>query len=724
MNAAPSEISVERALRRSNELLEALGRIHTDYLTRHDVRDAFESILSRILSLTESEYGFIGEILGPPEARYLRTYAATNIAWDEPTRRFYEEGKAKGLEFRNMRTLFGAAILSGEPVIANDPATDPRRGGLPSGHPALRTFLGLPFRVAGEVCGMIGIANRPGGYDQALIAELAPVVQTCSSLMVALRDRNELETTTSRLAALIQNLSAGLLVEDERRTIRLVNPHLMKMFGIPGNMEDLLGQDCASAAVGLSQCFEDPAAFLAGVDRALSARELERATEWTLRDGRTLERDYIPIFIEGSYRGHLWNYRDVTTRKEGERILREQSAELSSANRELARALRTKDEFLAAMSHELRTPLVSILGLSESLSEQLHGPLNERQASYVRTIEESGRHLLDLINDVLDIAKVDASEAPLQLAEIDLAVLSKESLRLVREVSVRKKQRVSLAMTPAEITCVADPRRLKQMLVNLLSNAVKFTGEHGHVSLDIEADEEAGTLVFSVKDTGVGISTEHFERIFLPFTQVERDAPRESQGTGLGLAITKKLAELHGGRIRVESEPEKGSTFEVSMPWRRKVPARRESSANQQQVVIVPQPAPVPAGPLVLLAEDNAASATAVADYLIAHGFRVELASNGEEAVERARDLKPEAILMDIQMPVLDGREATRRIRCLGESGATVPILALTALAMPGDRDACLEAGADDYLTKPLVLRDLVQRLEEVLAARRDTEPP
>jgi CheY-like chemotaxis protein len=141
-------------------------------------------------------------------------------------------------------------------------------------------------------------------------------------------------------------------------------------------------------------------------------------------------------------------------------------------------------------------------------------------------------------------------------------------------------------------------------------------------------------------------------------------------------------------------------------------------------VVIVPQSAPVPTGPLVLLAEDNAASATAVADYLVAHGFRVELASNGEEAVERARDLKPEAILMDIQMPVMDGREATRRIRRLGESGAIVPILALTALAMPGDRDACIEAGADDYLTKPLVLRDLVQRLEEVLAARRDTEPP
>lgn len=724
MNDVSTGVSVERALRRSNELLEALGRIQTDYLTRHDVRDAFESILSRILSLTESEYGFIGEVLGPPEARYLRTYAATNIAWDEPTRRFYEEGRAKGLEFKNMRTLFGAAILSGEPVISNEPAVDPRRGGLPPGHPPLRTFLGLPFRVAGEVCGMIGLANKPGGYDEALVAELEPVLQTCSSLVVALRDRNELETTSSRLSALIQNLSEGLLVEDDRRTIRLVNLHLLRMFAIPGQVDDLVGQDCAAAAVGLAQLFEDSEVFLAAVDRTLNARELERATEWKLRDGRTLERDYIPIFIEGSYRGHLWKYRDVTTRKEGERILREQSEELSAANRELARALRTKDEFLAAMSHELRTPLVSILGLSESLAEQLHGTLNDRQLSYVRTIEESGRHLLDLINDVLDIAKVDASEAPLQLAEVDLGVLCKESLRLVREVSVRKKQRVSLAMTPAEISCVADPRRLKQMLVNLLSNAVKFTPEHGHVSLDVEADEEAGTLAFAIEDTGVGISAEHLERIFLPFTQVERDSPRDSQGTGLGLAITKKLAELHGGKIRVESEPDKGSKFEVAMPWRRKLPARRESSTNHVQVVVVPQPAPIATGPLVLLAEDNMASATAVSDYLVAHGFRVELASNGEEAVERARELRPEAILMDIQMPVLDGREATRRIRKLGEPCSTVPILALTALAMPGDRDACLEAGADDYLTKPLVLRDLVQRLDEVLASRRETDRP
>ncbi len=697
------------------ELLEVLSAVQVEYLLNPQPRRAFERILSQVLTLTKSEYGFIGEVLGTPEQPYLRTNSATNIAWNEATAALYADGHGEGMEFHNMRTLFGAVVKSARPVIANEPGSDHRRGGLPPGHPPLRAFMGLPFFAGPTLLGVIGLANRPGGYDEPLAARLAPVLTTCASLVSALRDRRSLQTTSSRLTALIQNLGAGLLVEDETRHIRLANGELLRLFGMPGEPDALVGMECDAAARAIADRFEDPQVFLETIAATLAARTIVRGTELALRDGRTFERDYIPIFSEATYRGHLWMYRDSTDRKANERALVRQSRDLTRTNGELERALRTKDEFLASMSHELRTPLVSVLGLSESLGEGIHGPLTARQQAAVRGIGESGRHLLDLINDVLELARADTEKSPLKLAPTHVGELCQESLRLVKESAARKRLRVSLSMTPAEITCVLDPRRVKQLLVNLLSNAVKFTPEGGQVRLEVEGDEVQSELRLAVVDSGIGIAKDELERIFEPFVQGERHASRELQGTGLGLAICRKLATLHGGTVSAESSACTGSRFVVQLPWVVVPPAAHAYTKSPSLAM------PPPDAPLVLLAEDSAPSAEVIKTYLEAHGYRVAIAADGFTAVAQASAVTPALVLMDIQLPGIDGREATRRIRALPDPAqARVPIFALTALAMPGDRESCFEAGVDEYLTKPLVLADLVAHLDQRL---RHSEP-
>ena len=401
--------------------------------------------------------------------------------------------------------------------------------------------------------------------------------------------------------------------------------------------------------------------------------------------------------------------------------LQEQAEALVRANAELARAARLKDEFLASMSHELRTPLNAILGMSEVLCDGVYGPLNGKQLKSIRTIEESGRHLLDLINDILDVAKIEASEEELELAPVSVEVVCEASLGLIKQNAHKKQLKVSSALDSAATVLRADERRLKQILVNLLTNAVKFTPEGGSIGLEVAGDAERGAVHFTVWDTGIGIAAEDMERLFQPFVQLDSGLSREHTGTGLGLSLVQRLTEMHGGGVSLESEVGKGSRFTVSLPWRE---ATEVVEPAAEQRVIPGRPteptevSPTDQGSLILLAEDHESNIETIADYLRVKGYRLTVARDGVEALERAREARPDLILMDIQMPRMDGLEATRRIRADTTSGvARVPIIALTALAMPGDRERCLEAGVNEYLSKPVSLRHLVDAIE---AQRRD----
>ena len=411
----------------------------------------------------------------------------------------------------------------------------------------------------------------------------------------------------------------------------------------------------------------------------------------------------------------------------------ERTADLSLANAELARAARLKDEFLANMSHELRTPLNAILTRAEALEEAIYGPVTPRQTETLHGIAESGQHLLSMINDILDLSKIEAGRFVVAYDTLDVALLCHACLRMITQIAQAKRVSITYDIDMRVETMRADERRLKQILVNLLSNAVKFTPEGGAVGLEVRGDGEWQAVTFTVWDTGIGIAADDLPKLFEPFVQVDSQLARAYEGTGLGLALVLQLTQAHGGSVSVESTPGQGSRFSVTLPW---IAEGRQAddtpaAAAADQPLPEPDPPPVTTGPgnltrarpRILLAEDNEANIDTLRDHLLAKGYDITVARNGSEAVVRAQEERPDVILMDIQMPGMDGLEAIRRLRAEPAMRA-IPILALTALAMPGDRERCLSAGADDYLSKPVSLRLLQQTIDAHLQRGRQGSEP
>lgn len=401
-------------------------------------------------------------------------------------------------------------------------------------------------------------------------------------------------------------------------------------------------------------------------------------------------------------------FHDATERRERETVL-------MHLNQKLAEATRQKDEFLANMSHELRTPLNAILGMSEALAIGVYGELTARQIESLKRIEFSGRHLLSLINDILDLAKIEAGRIVLEPESVNVRDLVTSMSRLLEENANAKAVRLSTEVDGAVTELTADPRRLRQILLNLLSNALKFTESGGSVCLRVKLEAENRRMVFEVSDTGEGIPAEKIDRLFKPFTQLESPLTKRHAGTGLGLSIVKRLVEMHGGNIYVLSEVGKGSTFEVSLPWSPSLPSSDGTQVGQATLV---DDLNSRSFSRILLVEDNDNNIAIVRDFLEATGYIVEVATNGAEAVRMVEQGAYVLILMDVQMPEMDGLEATRRIRQI-KGKELVPIIALTSFAMPGDRERCLNAGMTDYMAKPVSLRTLKATIRTHLRARK-----
>jgi PAS domain S-box-containing protein len=403
----------------------------------------------------------------------------------------------------------------------------------------------------------------------------------------------------------------------------------------------------------------------------------------------------------------------LAEREQLARIVEERTSELSRANAELEKASRLKDQFLANVSHELRTPLTAILGLSEALLDE-PGAAPEKRKRALETIEESGRHLLSLINELLDLAKIEAGQMKIEMVEgVSGEAIAQGSLRFVKEAAQKKRVTVALTMEAPEVTLRCDERRMKQVLVNLLGNAVKFTPEGGNVGLEVALDRMEGAIHFTVWDTGIGIHKADMGRLFAPFVQIDGSMTRQYGGTGLGLALSRRMVELHGGRLVAGSSPGKGSRFTVVLPWSADGPAAERAEPAPAREEAAPRAGTSTPAQRILLVEDNTDLLAMLDDHLRAHGHSVVSARSGAEGVELARQERPDLILMDIQLPESDGLEAIRRIRAL-DGFARTPILALTALAMPGDRERCLAAGATDYESKPLRLARLREWIDRV----------
>jgi PAS domain S-box-containing protein len=426
---------------------------------------------------------------------------------------------------------------------------------------------------------------------------------------------------------------------------------------------------------------------------------------------------------DGAYLMSRSTLFDNTERKKIEMSLRQSRDELARAYAIAEKALHAKDEFLANISHELRTPLNGILGLSEILLTERRGALNVHQLKYVRGIETSGRYLLSLINDILDLSKTNAGLLEIHPKSVLVAEICQSSLGLVKEQAWKKGLRLDYTSDVAVTRLWADPLRLKQILVNLLSNAIKFTPPLGSILLETHANQERDCVEFRVTDTGIGISPEDLPRLFQPFTQLNSSLTRQYEGTGLGLVLVKQLAEMHGGSVSVTSQPDHGSCFSVFLPWKSALAAHQaddQSTAyslasdasveNNQHLTKKDPDSPV----TLLLAEDSEVNTLIISDYLGSQGYKVVVAQTGLEALRQAEAIFPALILMDIQMPEMNGIEAIQRLRANPRLAAT-PIVALTAMAMTGDRERCLAAGANEYVSKPIQLNLLGQIIHRLL---------
>ncbi|MBU7585199.1 MAG: PAS domain S-box protein [Nostoc sp. TH1S01] len=557
---------------------------------------------------------------------------------------------------------------------------------------------------------------------------------------------------------------------------------------------------------------------------------------------------------EGNYLYNRATLFDIRDRKQAEEELRQTNKQLVNTNIELARATRLKDEFLANMSHELRTPLNAILGMSEGLQESVFGSLNERQLKAIATIERSGRHLLELINDILDLSKIESGKLELQLSDVSVRSLCDVSLTFVKQMALKKNIRLNTYIDGNIDSIQVDERRLRQVLINLLSNAVKFTPEGGSVTIEVRQEEAGKTgeispsnttnLCFHIIDTGIGIAPEEIGKLFQPFVQLDSSLNRHYNGTGLGLALVQRIVQLHGGIVSVSSKVGEGSCFTVRIPCRTSehvvtnqitalLPSHRLPAENAQVLIIEdsvaaadqitryfhemgmqpitypqgegaveevlrvqpaivildlqlpnlsgwdvlhqlkthPQTQNIPviifsvvdernkglaqgafeylvkpitrgqlqatigklrnsasseepsqivlpeaslANPVILLVEDNQANIDTMSGYLESRGYDLIFANNGQQAIDLVKVQHPDLIVMDIQMPGMDGLEAMRRIR-KEQQFVNIPMIALTALAMPGDRETCLAAGANEYLTKPVKLKQLATTIQKLL---------
>lgn len=389
-------------------------------------------------------------------------------------------------------------------------------------------------------------------------------------------------------------------------------------------------------------------------------------------------------------------------------------AELASKNLELARVNRLKSEFLANMSHELRTPMTSILGFSSLLEQQIYGSLNERQHLYVTQIHQSGEHLLALINEVLDLSKVEAGQMTLHLKTTSVNGICQDVLAMVTSQAEMKHLTIHASVPEDLPPLIADEVRVRQMLLNLLSNAIKFTQKGTAIGLEVERQHDFFWL--TVWDKGIGIPQNQQALLFQPFQQLDSSLARRYEGTGLGLALTQRLARLHGGDVKVESTPGKGARFTIKLPVDCSTTMQQpleEASTTDANASSDGQPSTanghMPTGQ-VLLVEDNPINALLLEHMLDHWGYETIHLPNGQAALDWLANNRPMLILMDIHLPGIDGFEVTRRIRANPDWEA-IPIVATTALAQARDRDRCFDAGMQDYISKPFNSAELVSIL-------------
>lgn len=794
----------------AQNILQALHEINIEFIRpKSNKRSLFKKMLDKVLAITSSEYGFIGEIITREGAPLLKTYAITDISWNEETAALYKKYEAQGMEFTNLNTLFGYTIRTGEVVISNDPANDSKRGGLPKGHPALNHYLGIPVKDNNNVMiGMIGIANKPGGYSESDLLFLEPMISLTAAYISAIKDSEakqffsgtldlykkaiddhaivsvtdvngniiyvnekfcELSKFTSAeligknhvivnsgyhskefFNKLWSTILSGKVWNGEIRnrakdgSIYWVNATLIpfldenkkpyQFIAIRNDITKLKEQErelsnffrlsldllCIITAEGkfikVSESFpkvlgytEDELLETAVMDlihpndRLSTQEQIEKmlAGDNTLDfENRYRKKDggYLLLSWKGSLNkedGLIYGTAtDITSKKEIEEKLIQSKIEMEKA--------KAKDIFLANMSHEIRTPLNAIIGFNDLLSKT---SLNPEQAGHVTIIGNALKNLNVIINDILDLSKLESGKLELEKLPFNVESTIKQVIQIHLAKAKAKNIRLVLSFDSAiPEYIIGDETRLSQMLINLVSNAVKFTNQ-GSVEIKVMEQERIDNkvrLCFNICDTGIGIEPDKLNLIFERFTQAEDYTTRLYGGTGLGLNIVKSLVDLHEGDLRVQSTLGKGSEFilELTYPVANTIYSENTLPSNE---VLSELPLK---GYSILLVEDNEHNQILAKTYLERAGALIDIAGNGLVGLDSLSKNTYDLIIMDIQMPVMDGIRATEIIR--KELSLNIPIIGCSAHALESEKLRCFSAGMNDYITKPYSQLDLV----------------
>ena len=532
-------------LRRRQDLLDLIRSAQSTFIGSPDRQAAFESLLADVLALTDCEYGFIAERhLNGHGQPYMRTRALTNIAWNEETQLLYEREHERGLIFENPDTLFGITMVTGEPVVANDPVNDPRSGGRPEHHPALNSYLGLPLQLGGELIGVMGLANHPGGFSESDIEFLEPLTTTIAQLISVMRTQESHradQAIISRLSTVVRQMSSGVVITDLEGRIVWVNASFEELFQYA--LDDLVG-------LRPRDVFHSPGTD-PDAEQAIRAAMDQR--EGFAADLRVVRRDgerfwvsvaSTPLLGEaGEPVGYVVLIDDITERKRAERM---------------------KDEFVSTISHELRTPLTSITGSLALVSSGAAGELSERAQRMVGIAQQNAQRLTLLINDLLDLEKLLQGGIPIDAEPHPIMVLIEQSVIDNQAYAARYEATIVIAEWADDAVVFVDSVRFIQIMANLLSNAAKFSPPGASIVVRVRATDD--TVTVEVADEGPGVPADFRDRVFDRFAQADASDRRSRGGTGLGLAISKELVERMGGSIGYRFNEQDGSVFSFTLP--------------------------------------------------------------------------------------------------------------------------------------------------------------
>ena len=619
---------------------------------------------------------------------------------------YHKDIKDKFATFPAGKTMTGHVIQGKKPVLATekDILNLVEEGiidmiGTPS-----KVWMGVPLVVDQEVIGVLVVQNYsdPDSYSEDDLDLMSFISHEVSGLILRLRVQEKLVREQAYLDNLYQSSTEAIVRIDTKGNVKSLNREFSRLFGYaPEEIEGKVLDD-----IIVPKYLHDEG--VRNTNRALTNERVEMESVRQHKNGVLIDVSILvtPVFIEGQIVGAYGIYRDISERKRIEKslILAKEKAEESD---------RLKSAFLSNMSHEIRTPMNAILGFSSLLSDP--DTSSEERDEYISIIKERGNDLMRIISDIIDVAKIESGQLNINIKDCKVNQLLNDLNTMFRH-SMEKQGKSGVVLNLStesrdpDFTILSDPLRLRQVISNLLENAIKFT-ERGAIDFGYSIRTDFGmgkSIIFFVRDTGIGIPREMHTVIFQRFRQVDDSHTRKYGGTGLGLTICKSLVHLLGGELLLESDEGKGSQFKIILPMWTITPVKEE-------------PAPVPLkvkhpewkNKVILVVEDEESNYTFLEQVLKRTGVKIFWAKNGAEAVNMAHSEKLDLILMDIRIPGMDGYEATRQIK---KERKNLPVIAQTAYALKGEKEMSIESGCDDYISKPIDIKELMAMLDKYLS--------